>query len=74
MHLTSANAWRLAAVNMSIGRLTWNMKSQRYNDGAYGEREPDSLHIGGLLVVSSAAHLGPVWLGLSSTYLIIHSP
>jgi len=74
MHLTSANARRLAAVNMSIGRLTWKMKSQRYNDGAHGEREFDSLHIGCRLVVSPAAYLGPAWLGLSSIYLIIHSP
>ena len=74
MHLTSVNVRRLAAVNMPIGGLTWEMKSQRYSDGAHGERGLGSLDIGCRPVVSLAAHLWPVWPGLSSTHLIIHSP
>ena len=71
MHLTSANAWCLAVVNMPIGRLTWKMQSRRYSDGAYGEKEWNFLAIGCRPVVSLAAHLGPVWSGRSSACLII---
>jgi hypothetical protein len=71
MHLTSVNVWCLAAVDTSIGRLSWKMKSRRYSDGTYGEKGCDSLDIGCRPMVSLAAYLGPVWSELSSTYLII---
>ena len=71
MHPISANAWCLAVVNTPIGRLTWKMQSRRYSDGAYGEKGLNSLDIGCRPVVSLAAHLGPVWSGLSSACLII---
>ena len=71
MHLARANVWCLAVVNTPIGRLTWEMPSRRYSDGAYGEQGFDSLDVGCRPVVALAAYLGPGRSGLSSTYLSI---
>ena len=71
MHLTSANVWCLAAVDMPIGRLPWKMQSRGSSDGAYGKKGFNSLDMGCHAAVSRAACLGPVWSELSSTRLII---
>jgi hypothetical protein len=71
MHLTSANACCFTGVDIPIGRLTWQMQSQRYSDGAYDERGCDPLDTGCHPVVPLTAYLGPVQLGMNRTRLVV---